>query len=96
MTTLLLPSRATKLVKVRTVEWMRPDGSKRGQQKCVATYADYALYPYAAGCCWQLSQIAKTRHELDWKKIVKLTDPTYVFNSLTKFRYEVSMTGNQN
>ena len=76
MTTLLLPSRATKLVKVRTVEWMRPDGSKRGQQKCVATYADYALYPYAAGCCWQLGQIAKTRHELDWKKIVKLTDPS--------------------
>ena len=52
ITTLLLPTRATKLVKVRMVEWMRPDGSKHGQQKCVATYADYALYPYAAGCCY--------------------------------------------
>ena len=93
ITTLLLPTRDPKLVKVRTVEWMRPDGSKRGQQKCVATYADYALYPYAAGCCSQLGQIAKTRHELDWKKNREI-DWSYL--SFQQFRYKVSMTGNGN
>ena len=60
---------------------MRPDGSKRGQQKCVATYADYALYPYAAGCCSQVGQIAKIRHELEGKQIVKLNDPKDQLNS---------------
>ena len=30
------------------------------------------------------------------EKIVKMTDPSYAFNSLTKFRYKISMTGSRN
>ena len=39
----------------------------------------------------------KTRHKLDFKKIVRLTDHTYAQNSLTDFEYGAhAMTGNGN
>ena len=45
----------------------------------------------------QLGQMSKTRQKLEFKKIVKLTNHTISFNSLTSFEYEHhTFAGNKN